>query len=371
MKTSASDKPRSIIELTYQRVVDDITAGKYKPGERMPGDRELAKAYGIGRSSMIRVLEKLQKDRYVERIPVYGTFVRDDLSKRQELYSIAFVMPDTDFSPENIDIASWNGIMEVLQGVFEEASVHPGLQIILQHAPDSDDDDILRQQFENINKFDAVIFCGCMMQKLKQLFAATATPALVILPKLQQYTEKFPCLYFNHLPAIEEMARYIAEIANFRKVILLHCKTAVSETSEIMKVINIIFAQKNIQTESIYIDHVPTSESDTHAMLDARFGSWRELNNTIVWCLNRKVLPVLNYLLNKNQINAQLFGGPANIAAGNIYPPVTYLKEPYNKIGRRAVSMLFNKLKNNINFDNTTLELSIYHGSKPLTKEEK
>ena len=349
---------------------EDILQGKFNPGDRLPGDRELAKIYGIGRSSMIKVLEKLQDNRYIERIPVYGTFVRSDLAKRQQIFSIAFVTPDTVLSPENIDIASWNGIMEVLQGIFEEAALHPGIQITLQHAPTPDDDDILKQQIENISKFDAVIFCGCKMRKLKQLFAMTGKPALVILPKLQQFPEIFPCLYFNHLPAIEEMANYIAEIANSRKIVLLHSKTAFSETIEIMNVIKNVFEQKNIPSESIYIDHVSSSEADTHAILDAHFGSWSDLKNSVIWCLNRRTLPVLNYLINKNQINAQLFGGPANIAAGNIYPPVTYLKEPYSQIGKNAVAMLFNKLNSNINFDNTTLNLSIYYGSKPLPKEE-
>ena len=105
-------------------------------------------------------------------------------------------------------------------------------------------------------------------------------------------------------------------------------------------------------------------------MLDARFGSWEELKGTIIWCQNRKLLPVLNYLLKKNQINADLFGGPATIAAGNIYPHVTYLREPYFLIGRTAVSMLFNNFNNNTALINSSVSLSMYHGAKPLTNEE-
>ncbi|MBR2441110.1 MAG: GntR family transcriptional regulator [Lentisphaeria bacterium] len=370
MISSKEKNSLSVIDKTFNVVLNDILQQKFKPGERLPGERELANIYGIGRSSMVKVLSKLQEERYIERVPVYGTFVRSDLAKRQQLFSIAFVTSDAVLSPENIDISSWSGIMEVMHGMFEEASAHPGVQITMVHAPDTEDDDILNQQFENISAFDGVIFCGCKMRELKKRYALTGKPALVILPKIRAFAEFFPCIDFNYAPAVENMANYISEISNSRKIILLHCKAAVAETTEILNIINGIFIQKDVLSESIYIDYVPTSESDIHAMLDSRFGSWEELKGTIIWCQNRKLLPVLNYLLKKNQINADLFGGPATIAAGNIYPNVTYLREPYFLIGHRAVSVIFNKLKNNIEITNSSIELSMYHGTKSLTTLE-
>ena len=360
----------SVVDKTFKRVLDDILQQKFKPGDRLPGDRELASVYGIGRSSMIKVLARLQQERYIERIPVYGTFVRSDLDKRQQLFSIAFVTPDAVLAPENIDLSSWSGIMEIIHGMFEEASAHPGVQITMIHAPDTADEDILKQQAENISDFDGVIFCGFKMQSLKKMYAMTGKPAIVLLPKIQYCHEIFPCIYFNHVPAIQDMADYVSSIANGRKVILLHCKIALSESTEIIELINNVFIQKNIKSECIYIDSVPTSESDVHAMLDARFNSWDELKGSIVWCINRKLTPVLNYLLKKNQINAELFGGPATIAAGNIYPHVTYLREPYFLIGRTAVSMMFKKLNNNIEISNAEINLSMYHGTKPFINKE-
>lgn len=360
----------SVIDKAFNDILNDILQQKFKPGERLPGERELATLYGIGRSSMVKVLSRLQEERYIERVPVYGTFVRSDLAKRQQLFSLAFVTSDAVLLPENIDISSWSGIMEVMHGMFEEAAEHPGVQITVVHAPDTEDTDILNQQFENISAFDGIIFCGFKMQNLKKKYALTGKPAIVILPKLQSFAEFFPCIDFNYAPAVEHMANHISSIANSRKVILLHCRAAINETTELVNIINNVFIQKDIQSESIYIDYVPTSESDIHAMLDARFGSWEELKGTIVWCQNRKLLPVLNYLLKKNQINADLFGGPATIAAGNIYPHVTYLREPYFLIGRTAVSMLFNKLNNNIEITGSSVKLSMYHGTKPLTNEE-
>ncbi|MBR1967050.1 MAG: GntR family transcriptional regulator [Lentisphaeria bacterium] len=360
----------SVVDKTFEIVLKDILQQKFKPGDRLPGERELANIYGIGRSSMVKVLARLQEERYIERVPVYGTFVRSDLAKRQQLFSIAFVTSDAVVSPEELDISSWSGIMEVMHGMFEEAAMHPGVQITMLHAPDTEDADVLNQQLENISAFDGVIFCGCKMQYLKKKYALSGKPAIVILPKLQSFAEFFPCIDFNYAPAVECMANHIASIVNSRKVILLHCRAALNETTELVNIINNVFVQKEVKSENIYIDYVPTSETDIHAMLDARFGSWEELKGTIIWCQNRKLLPVLNYLLKKNQINADLFGGPATIAAGNIYPCVTYLREPYFLIGRTAVAKLFDKLSNDMEITDSSVTLSMYHGTKSLTIQE-
>ena len=128
MIVSKENAGRSVIDRTYRRMVEDISAAKFKPGERMPGDRELAREYGIGRSSMIQVLSRLQEERYVERIPVYGTFVRNDLHSRYQVVSLAFVTPDMSMSPESIGLQSWSGVMENQRGIFEECSTRPGVR---------------------------------------------------------------------------------------------------------------------------------------------------------------------------------------------------------------------------------------------------
>ena len=57
----------SVIEPTRQAFLRDLKSGAYLPGERLPGERELARRYGIGRSSMVKVLHRLEKDIPVRR----------------------------------------------------------------------------------------------------------------------------------------------------------------------------------------------------------------------------------------------------------------------------------------------------------------
>ena len=68
----------SVIDKAFNDILNDILQQKFKPGERLPGERELATLYGIGRSSMVKVLSRLQEERYIERVPVYGTFLDGD-----------------------------------------------------------------------------------------------------------------------------------------------------------------------------------------------------------------------------------------------------------------------------------------------------
>ena len=51
MLPAKDKKSLSVIDKTFKRVLDDIMQQKFKPGEKLPGDRELAAVYGIGRSS--------------------------------------------------------------------------------------------------------------------------------------------------------------------------------------------------------------------------------------------------------------------------------------------------------------------------------
>ena len=361
--------PRSVIDRTFQRVLADILSERFKPGERLPGDRELAREYGIGRSSMIRVLAKLQEERYVERIPVHGTFVREDVRRRCPYVSLAFVSCDADLNPESIGLSGWSEIMEIMRGMFEEASDRPGCQVTLVHCGETDDPQALRLQLENLRRFDGVIFCGCRMQELKRRFAAECRPAVVVSPKPDVVPELYPYVCTDPLNGILIMARHIAERAQGRRIVLLHWQLSpvdVPQTEKMLAAIGSAFSRLGADYERIFIDRAVSCNAEAHAVLDARFGSWDELRGKVVWCLNRRMLPVLNYLLNKNQISAELFGGPAGAAVGTVYPPVIHLREPHCRMGREAVTLLYENLCSRREMRNIVLEPAIYFGSERL-----
>ena len=360
---------RSVIDRTYRRLVEDISAAKFKPGERMPGDRELAKEYGIGRSSMIRVLAKLQEERYVERIPVYGTFVRNDLHSRYQVVSLAFVTPDMSMSPEHIGLQSWSGVMEILRGIFEECSTRPGVRTTILYCQDTADPRKLRTQLEDLRRFDGVIFCGPLMRMLKQQYAAEGKPAVVVAAKPAEVPEIYPMVYFDSHNSLLRMAHHIMEHARKRPIVLLHWKlygVDRRQNANEFQILSEELDRNGAIYEDIFIDRLVTNNAEALAVLEPLFRDRTRLDGKVIWCLNRRMLPVLNCLVQKYRTETALFGATASVAQGNIYPPVPYLLEPYHEMGQTAVRLLAGQLDSGKRPGNRTLEPLLYCGSNPI-----
>ena len=369
MIVSKENAGRSVIDRTYRRMVEDISAAKFKPGERMPGDRELAREYGIGRSSMIQVLSRLQEERYVERIPVYGTFVRNDLHSRYQVVSLAFVTPDMSMSPESIGLQSWSGVMEILRGIFEECSTRPGVRTTILYCQDTADPRKLRTQLEDLRRFDGVIFSGPLMQMLKQLYAAEGRPAVVVAAKPAEVPEIYPMVYFEPHDSLLRMARLVIDRARKKPIVLLHWKLEPVDSrqnrSEFRTVVQEL-ERNGAVYEDIYIEQLVSDNAGALSVLEPLFRDRKRLDGKAVWCLNRRMLPVLNYLVQKYQTKTALFGATASVAQGNIYPPVPYLLEPYHEMGLTAVRLLTGEISSGKRPGNRTLEPLLYCGSNPI-----
>ncbi|MBQ9338406.1 MAG: GntR family transcriptional regulator [Lentisphaeria bacterium] len=364
---------RSVIDRTYRRLVDDISSAKFKPGERMPGDRELAKEYGIGRSSMIRVLARLQEERYVERIPVYGTFVRNDLHSRYQVVSLAFVTPDISMSPEHIGLQSWSAVMEILRGIFEECSTRPGMRTTILYCRDTADPRKLRTQLEDLRRFDGVIFCGPLMQMLKQQYAAEGKPAVVAAAKPNVIPEIYPMVYFDSHDSLLRMAHYVMDRARKQPIVLLHWKLIEVDNRQNLNEFEAVAQELKrcgAFCEEIYIDRLIHDNAEALAVLEPLFRNRKKLDGKMIWCLNRRMLPVVNHLLQKYQLKSSLFGATASVAQGNLFPPVPYLLEPFHEMGQTAVRLLIEQIDSGERPGNRTLEPVLYCGSNPISNKK-
>jgi DNA-binding FadR family transcriptional regulator len=66
-----------LYERIASRLADDVRSGALAPGERLPGERELARRLGVGRSSVREAIAALQVDGVVVTRPGSGTYVAD------------------------------------------------------------------------------------------------------------------------------------------------------------------------------------------------------------------------------------------------------------------------------------------------------
>ena len=70
-------------------LLQKIEAGVYKPGDKLPAERDMAKKYNIAHMTINKALNGLVSAGYLERMPPRGTFVRD---KQARLKSAVVVM---------------------------------------------------------------------------------------------------------------------------------------------------------------------------------------------------------------------------------------------------------------------------------------
>ncbi|SDM58798.1 GntR family transcriptional regulator [Sediminibacillus halophilus] len=68
---------KSLYEQVYESLKQEIVAAKYKPGDRVPSEKELSDAFHVSRITSKKALEKLMNEGYVYRQRGKGTFVSE------------------------------------------------------------------------------------------------------------------------------------------------------------------------------------------------------------------------------------------------------------------------------------------------------
>lgn len=68
-----------------KRIIRKIERGEYLPGEKLAGERELAKQYEVTRRTVQYALDELAKKGYLERRQGSGTFVRKNIVNKMDL----------------------------------------------------------------------------------------------------------------------------------------------------------------------------------------------------------------------------------------------------------------------------------------------
>jgi GntR family transcriptional regulator of arabinose operon len=85
----------------YERLrrffVEEVVAGRLKPGDMLPTEQQLADTYAIARSTVRQALATLERDGLIQRIQGKGTFIHEDarVQLRHDLDVFALVLPET------------------------------------------------------------------------------------------------------------------------------------------------------------------------------------------------------------------------------------------------------------------------------------
>ena len=103
---------KTVVAQTMEKIRELITSGLYKPGDKIPTEQELAKRFGIGRSSIREAIKIFQHLGILESRVPRGTFLRGRSHISTEAISWAVLLGSDDM---------WE-ILELRQ-VIEEASI--------------------------------------------------------------------------------------------------------------------------------------------------------------------------------------------------------------------------------------------------------
>lgn len=114
-------KPEPAYQVLRQRLRDDIAAGVYPEGVRLPTESELVAEYGVSRQTVRRAFQDLVAEGLVFRVPGRGTYANDRVYLRQ-LGSI-----------EDLMSLSEDTTMEVLQGLSRRVDVNAASRLRLDH----------------------------------------------------------------------------------------------------------------------------------------------------------------------------------------------------------------------------------------------
>jgi GntR family transcriptional repressor for pyruvate dehydrogenase complex len=66
--------------MVVEQILDSLKTGEFKPGEKLPSQKDLADLFSVGRSSVREAIKALDAMRYLDVIQGKGTFFKKDIS---------------------------------------------------------------------------------------------------------------------------------------------------------------------------------------------------------------------------------------------------------------------------------------------------
>ena len=77
-------KKKSLYEVIYDDLLEQIKQGKYTQGSKLPSEKELADSYQVSRITSKRALEQLAEEDFIVRMPGKGSFVKEEAVSKEQ-----------------------------------------------------------------------------------------------------------------------------------------------------------------------------------------------------------------------------------------------------------------------------------------------
>jgi DNA-binding FadR family transcriptional regulator len=74
--------PSDLTHVPRQVLLDGLRSGRWMAGDRLPAERQLCEQFGIGRTTLRRILREFRESGLIEQVVGSGTYVAGDLAKK-------------------------------------------------------------------------------------------------------------------------------------------------------------------------------------------------------------------------------------------------------------------------------------------------
>ena len=171
MKQTTIGAPRSFKLLSYLR--NAIGEGQFAEGTQLPPERDLAAMFGVGRTTVRRVLAELDKEGLVERRHGSGTYVEARSARASgALSTLCVLVPD---AGPALSFGLFRGV--------EEAAARGGYRVVLSHHDATQEKEQLLETMAaggTVGGYVIFGFNGAFIERFCRSLTGSATPFVTV-----------------------------------------------------------------------------------------------------------------------------------------------------------------------------------------------
>ena len=346
-------------ELIKDQILSDIDSGKLNPGDRLPGDRALAKDNGWGRGSVIEALRMLEQEKYIERLPGRGTFVAEDVHQTRSNISLVLPFPEPVISRKIMNAENFSASMTLFQGMVSYAGKH-NAQVLFQHFKDPENALELQRQFEFVKEFDGAVFIGHELKSLRTKLIAEHFPVGRV-PSASSFPSELEHLVnSSHKLGMKKIGDYLKS-RDYKKIAIVTGDKNLTYSDVEGDKIKILREYISIGDECIF--NIPTSEKYKDFTVEALKKTITKKfceDFEIIICLNTEAISrIYRHLFDLRLIPGMDIDLIAKCSARiveNMVPSVTHVEVPNFAIGEQLCKSVIDEIKNKNN-NKTFMEL--------------
>ena len=357
-------------ELIKDQILSDIHSGKLQPGDRLPGDRALAKENGWGRGSVIEALKLLEQGKYVERLPGRGTFVSEDVHRTISSIRLIMPFPEPIISRKIMNAENFSTSMTLFQGMVSYAGKH-NAQVLFQHFKDPENALELQRQFEFVKEFDGAVFIGHELKSLRTKLIAEHFPVGRV-PSVSTFPSELEHLvHSSHKLGMKKIADYLKS-RDYKKVAVVTGDKNLTCSDIESDKIRILREHISIGDECIF--NIPTNKKYKDLTAEALERTITKKfceDFEIIICLNTEAVSrVYRRLFDLRLIpgmDVDLIAKCSARIVENMVPSVTHVEVPNFAIGEQLCKSVIDEIKsknNNKTFIKLEPELIIGESSR-------